>query len=136
MPLRSQLLGTGFSLLLRHRTEIYLWQAEGCDRCNPLNGPVIVSRKGGAQHFVTSEYLANALLQGSHIETTAQVYGKRYIVGRTARLQLVENPQAFLCKGKWNRNCLIRWGILETEGKARSSCLTSISSNASLFSER
>ncbi|SAL07965.1 hypothetical protein AWB81_08459 [Caballeronia arationis] len=65
-----------------------------------LHSLAVMLREGGAQALVTGHQGVEGGLEGGHIECTAQAQGHRDVVGGLSGVELLEEPQAFLCKGQ------------------------------------
>src|SRR5579872_3763720 len=63
--------------------------------------------KGGAQGFVTLNNCVQTLLECCHIEMTGQSQSHKNIVDSMTWLQLIEKPEALLCKRERQMVCLL-----------------------------
>jgi len=68
---------------------------------DPLPGPAVLGHEGRPQRLVAFDDGMEALCQGEDVEVAGEPYGAGHVVERIARLDLVDEPQALLGKGKW-----------------------------------
>src|SRR5262245_53625309 len=71
-------------------------QVKWCGRCDYLNRLTLSDIERGPQSLVTSNDLAESCLQCERIEFALQQDGAYKVVSRTARLELIEEPESLL----------------------------------------
>ncbi len=82
--------------LLRQPGKVGQRQPEPGRRSHDLHHLAVVLEEGGPQRFVAAHDFGQRPLQGGDIERSAQLRLRRHVVGGSARLQAVEQPEALL----------------------------------------
>ena len=94
--LDQQGLYRGETLVLGTKIDIENWQPKRRMRRNGLARLPVHRHEGHPQRLVTLEQLAEAVLERRHHERSAYPDGARDVVGGPARLEAIDEPQAFL----------------------------------------
>ncbi|SAL72687.1 hypothetical protein AWB70_07563 [Caballeronia cordobensis] len=67
-------------------------------RSDALHSLPVVLRERCAQAFVTRHERIQGILEGRYIERSAQTHGDRNVIGGLSRIELLKEPQTFLCE--------------------------------------
>jgi len=102
--LKHDSLRLGLPLRLGQRAEIYNWDGKRNRGFDNGGRPSILVREGRSQGFVPAHNFTERLREGWRVEDSFDAKGKRDVVEGGARLQLLEEPEAFLGKGEWRRS--------------------------------
>jgi hypothetical protein len=78
--------------------QIFYSQRPSIDRFDALNRLAAVNREGRSQRVVSTDNFVERAFECEHIERTVQLQDEWHVVERRARRELVEKPQALLCK--------------------------------------
>ncbi len=89
---------------LRQAREVGHREREGRGGRDHLDGLAAIQLETGAQRLVAAADLRQAARQRHGVERAAQPPGDRQVIGRVARLQLVQQPEALLGKRERRRD--------------------------------
>src|SRR5438034_8048235 len=82
--------------VLRITRNIRNREFDGQFESDDLNGFAFDDREGRAQDFMSPNHFIQAIFQLRHLKRPVETNGARNIIGRFSRLQLINEPQAFL----------------------------------------
>ncbi|KIR14079.1 hypothetical protein PFLU3_56920 [Pseudomonas fluorescens] len=106
--------------VVRRAVQRFDHEGQLCLCGDDLPGLFVVHHKGGAQGFMAGDELVEGLLQRRDIQRALETQGGRQVVGGAVRVQLPEEPLAFLGVGQGQRliACDGRQGQLILTGAA------------------
>jgi hypothetical protein len=84
--------------------DVYDVQAKRFRRCDYLYGLAFFDVERRSQSFVTPNDLAESSFQRDGIKRSLQQDGVQKVVRRTARLELIEEPESPLCERQRSRS--------------------------------
>src|SRR5205085_12096467 len=84
------------SVALTRPLQVHHPQGEGTCRGNDLNRSAIRRGKAGAQHFVATDGLREALLQGAGVEVSCETNRGGDVISGGTGFQLIDQPQPVL----------------------------------------
>ncbi len=95
--------GLGLGGLCVQRAQVHPWEGDGRGRSDDLDRPVLPGQEGGAQRLVTPHQLGQAPFEGLRVQQPLQPDDGGQVVRDVAGLELVDEPQALLGEGQWQR---------------------------------
>jgi hypothetical protein len=96
-----------FTLFLSQSLQVNHWQGEWACWMDHLHGLTVSLLEGGPQAFMPTDQLLQAALQGMDGDFSTDFQGAGNEVGGASWLELVQEPEALLCKGQRKSTCVI-----------------------------
>ncbi len=96
--------GLGLALGRGQGAQVHHRERQGDGRVDELHRLAVARGEGGAQRFVATHHLGERLLETGHVGHALQAQREGHVVGRRARLELVDEPQSLLREGQRQRS--------------------------------